>query len=37
VRGDLAGGQPARGQRQHDLIDALQAALALLDDDRLEA
>jgi hypothetical protein len=34
---DLPGGQPARGQRQHDLVDAIQAALPLPHDRRLEA
>src|SRR5579859_4301326 len=36
VSGDLAGRQAFRGQRDHQLIDARQPALALLDDLRLE-
>jgi len=36
VRGDLRGRQPAGGQRQHDLIDPVQAPLALRHDHRLE-
>src|SRR6195952_3890620 len=37
VRRDLTGGQAAGGQREHDLVDPVQAPLALLDDHRLEA
>ena len=37
MRGHLAGGQAAGGQRQHDLVDPVQAALALAHDLRLEA
>lgn len=36
VGADLPGCQPAGGQRQHELVDALQAPLPLLDDRRLE-
>lgn len=36
VRGDLPGRQTPGGQRQHDLIDPVQAALALGHDHRLE-
>jgi hypothetical protein len=36
MRGDLAGGQPFRIQRQHHLVDIAQAALAFLDDLRFE-
>ena len=36
VRRDLPGGQPARGQRQHDLVDPGQPPLPLLHDLRLE-
>jgi hypothetical protein len=37
VRRDLAGGQTTGGQRQHDPVDAVQAALPLAHDDRVEA
>lgn len=36
VGSDFTGGQPAGGQRQHDLIDAVQTSLPFRDDDRLE-
>jgi len=37
VRGDLSGGQASRGQRQHDLVDPVEAALALAHDHGVEA
>jgi hypothetical protein len=37
VRGHLAGGRPASGQRQHDLVDAIQPTLTLAHDPRIEA
>ena len=36
MRGDLPGRQPARGQRQHDLVDPVQPSLPLPHDPRLE-
>jgi hypothetical protein len=36
VRRDFPGGQPASSQREHDLIHAIQAALALAHDGRRE-
>jgi hypothetical protein len=36
VCGDLPGGQPARSQRQHDLIDTIQTALTLAHNGRRE-
>jgi hypothetical protein len=36
VRRDVAGGHAARGQRQHDLIDAIQTPMPLAHDRRLE-
>ena len=37
VRGDLTGGQPAGGQRQHDLVDPAQPLLPLAHNGRIEA
>lgn len=37
VRRDLAGHEATGGQRAHDLVDLVQAPLALLDDHRVEA
>lgn len=37
LRGDLAGRQPACGQREHDLVDPVQPALPLSHDPGLEA
>ncbi len=37
VRADLPGRQPSRGQRQHDLVDAVQPTLPLVHDLRLQA
>jgi hypothetical protein len=36
VGGDLCGGHTARGQRQHDLVDPVQAALPLAHEYRVE-